>query len=634
MVERISETSLTTALLMPHLMFAGACILLKYSMPSALRYVANRTYVTEVIALWIPVFKTVRLISVKTKAKINASNSNSSSNSSTKTSSTTTRRKLRGNVANRWLNKTSSSGKSSSGSNGAKNKDSKEKGLDYEEEASLLLRYWVVYGLIISALKALHLLPFVGFYLSSAVNTPAVVYSRYKWTSFLVPSPFFFFELKLLFFVWLRFLPKSAYKSPTMPTTTTTTKTSSSFKKRKHEFLSLSPVDMLYKKLAPMALYLADSSTSAVNQLNQQHYKDSNTSISSSVGSKLTSILDLAVLIKLISSSTKDTIVTIGSHSYALLPACMTLFMPSKFTSYGCIYASAVIPAANCAKCETSLGSTRQALLKGSAPYNQAKMDRIRFLKYWVIHALFLLLLDTLLYTILSWVPLSKHMTLIVWIGFSLPLGMTHKAYEYLEYEMVAFGVLDVEHIEKYDVQKTLTVRLLTRLSSSIPVAEEDDKSTDDNNKGGQISTDGSNINNHDDSKEDDDDDDNDDKQNNMEKVKKPSTIAKPKAKTNATSVSKTSASPIVPKKIATKSSSKTVSKPSATTSDSTTDPITVHSSTKPKTRNVTLKAKNNNNNLAITPKVTTSHKPTKQINGISPKSVNAQYTDLSIDST
>lgn len=490
MVEHVAETSMTMALLMPHIIYVGFYIFLKGAMPSVLRYLANGTYITEIIALWHPVFRTVRLISVKTSQakKVGSGSSGGAKKASEK----------KGSVASRWLNASSApvKGRTSYGSPAEEEKTSKEKPMDIDTEASMLLRYWVVYGLIYSMLKALYLLPFVGPYLSAttivsssstaSAAAAASAKSSYwflsfrKISSFFVPSPFFLFELKMAFFVWLRFLPKSEAANDLESTPNSSY--AARKRKAKYDTLRLSPVDMIYKKLAPIALNLADKSevrrSAATNRVNRNMAQSSATSFIASVGNKMSSILDLAVLIKVVSQENKDRIVTLVSESYALLPACVTLFMPSRFTAYGCIYAGAVIPAANCANCESALGP--KGLLRGTPAYKEAKSARIRHLKYWVVHALFLLVLDTVFYTLLQWVPLSTHMTLIVWVFLNLPY-VCNKAYEYLEYEMVAFGVLDVEHVVNYDVQKTITVRLFKKISSSIPVAEDEKKNDVDN---------------------------------------------------------------------------------------------------------------------------------------------------------
>ena len=496
-VDQVAETSMSLALLLPHLLYIGGCLALKLTLPSLLRYTANGTYTYELISLYYPVFRTARLISVKqSQAKKGYSSTVNTSNADK------SKQQTRGSVASRWLGATTADTGSSSKSKLTTKDDSRNsKIMDIDTEASMLLRYWVVYGLIFSMMKAIVLIPFIGPYLSvsgttaAALNkTPTVTGARFssfrllnsKWISYLIPTPYFFYEVRLTFFIWLRLLPTS--KTANNLDNESSSSSASRKRKSKYEYLSLSPLDMIYKKLAPIALSLADKSnavaSSATNRLNKHTPDNSKNSVSTivSIGNKLSSILDLAVLVRVISSKNKDRIVTLVSESYALLPACITLFMPSRFTSYGCIYASAIIPAANSANCETSLGT--QGHLRGTNAYKKAKEDRILYLKYWVMNALFLLLLDFVFFTFLQWVPLSTHMTLLVWISLNMPL-ICKKAYEYLEYELVMFGVLDVEYIENYDMEKTLTVRFFKKLSSSIPVAkkDEDDVQQDTNSR-------------------------------------------------------------------------------------------------------------------------------------------------------
>lgn len=457
----------------------------KYFLPPILRFVANKTYVIDIISLWYPVYKTVGLISFKkNKMKLQHDKTNETTLEPTKDGPSTIKpikSKTRGSVADRWLTAASSLSPSSippkskenssmpslsKQANSKTNEEKNPKFFDFDKEASLLLQYWIVYGFIYSLLRICFLLPFVGSYLSSATATIAVeavepiifsLTSPKSWLAYFALSPLFLMELKLLFFVWLRFLPT--------PNT--------SISKNNSFIQQSSPLQILYSHLAPLALSLVQFSSTVDPQKSQS-------SSISFFASKAVSILDLAVLVKLISESTKQLIITIVSESATMLPACITLFMPSTFTAYGCVYASAIIPAANSVNCEMSInGSSRRRLLRGSPEYDQAKKDRIRFLKYWVVQSLLLLLMDTFLYSFLAWVPLSRHMTLIVWIGLNLPLGGTNIAYQFLEYELVAFGFLKSTDIQDYDVNKTLTVRLFKKLSSSIPVAKDVDASSD-----------------------------------------------------------------------------------------------------------------------------------------------------------
>lgn len=458
-VRRISQTSVTLALLLPHILFVMACIGVKYFSPSVIQYVANKTYVTEFISLWYPLYKTVGLISFK-KIKTNTKEKEN-------IDGTLKMKSTKGNVADRWIiaasasapsskNPTSSASTAETVNAQKSNESKKDKSFDFDEEASLLLRYWVVYGFTYSIMRMIILLPFIGSYISTTIAaieyTDSSIPHKYKWLSYISPSPFFFAELRLMFFLWLKYLPTSSsneYGS----------------KMKAASMLHDSPLQIVYSRLSPLALRLVKSSSYTGGS------KNNNIDF---ITSKLVSILDLAVLIKLISNSTKQIIITIASESTSLLPACITFFMPSKFAAYGCIYSSAIIPAAHSVDCEISINGTYpRGLLRGSPEYIQAKKDRLRFLKYWVLQSLLILFMDTFLYSFLLWVPFSTHMTLVVWILLNLPLGGTNMAYEYLEYELVAFGLLEWNNIQNYDVNKTLTVRMIKRVSSSLPVAKD-----------------------------------------------------------------------------------------------------------------------------------------------------------------
>ena len=431
-------------------------------MPSFIRYIATKTYTSDIISLWYPIYKTVRFISFKPKQpQVTKSVSKSNTESKNTSRSTALKPKSKGNVADRWLNATASNRSTISETELPKNiKLSTPKLLDHDEEASLLLRYWVVYGFIYSLIRMTYLLPFVGSFISAATTTgisvsnsksPPVT-SKNIWSTLLLLSPFFLLEIKLFFFIWLRCFPSQNSNQSTT--------------KRYKSLQQSSPLQIVYSRLAPSALYFVDFSSTIDLQKN---------SYAMFIFSKGKSMLEIAVFFKLISESTKQLLVVIVSESATLLPACITLFMPSSFTAYGCVYASAIIPAANCVNCEASINgpSRKKQLLRGTPEYDQAKKDRIRYLKYWVVQSLVLLLMETFFASFLAWVPLSTHMTLLLWIWLNLPFGATRNLYNLLEYELVAFGFLESEKIKDFDVDKTVTVRLLKRILKVIPVAKD-----------------------------------------------------------------------------------------------------------------------------------------------------------------
>ena len=74
--------------------------------------------------------------------------------------------------------------------------------------------------------------------------------------------------------------------------------------------------------------------------------------------------------------------------------------MPSYFTSYGVIWSSLLVPAANSAR----------------ANKGRDAEGRDRWLKYWCVYAVLAGVLE-FLSGILSWVPFSTHAVLLLYIG-------------------------------------------------------------------------------------------------------------------------------------------------------------------------------------------------------------------------
>lgn len=462
----------------------------------------------------------------------------SSTNTMNTPSSTLKRVSSKGNVADRWLNATSQSSspskqtsypkdrtkkisstiasKSASFTNNNSTTTSttpaKKKNVqDTESEISNILKYWVVYALVCACAGALHQIPFVG----SLLHIPSAAEISYEheqdneeqsnsyfFTSlFSFLSPLFLLELKLMFFVWLCLLPTYGKSSSSADTNKTPIKATSSWKrqqqeKKKKRFQTyFSPTEILYGYFSPIVLN--------ITSMTEKHTSGS---IGGFIESKLSSILDLAVLVRVISQKSKDILLKIFKESTTLLPACITLFMPSFFTYYGCLYVSSIVPAALSSSTESLLSpsvSSRKVVLKGTKEYKEAKQQRTYMLKYWVVFLLIKFSQEHIFCTILKWLPFSTHLLLLGWVYMNLPFlnGVTY-IYEKLEYELVAFGILNKSLVLKdkkskkdkddnnmdendenyYDVNKTLTAKLFHKISSSLPVAKDDEAEQKSNN--------------------------------------------------------------------------------------------------------------------------------------------------------
>uniref|UniRef100_A0A7S4JN76 Uncharacterized protein n=1 Tax=Odontella aurita TaxID=265563 RepID=A0A7S4JN76_9STRA len=342
------------------------------------------------------------------------------------------------------------------------------------EEAMELLKYWVVFALMVSILRVASLLPIVGRIISVDNQSKTVSNGTRRWLgkratesfwSSLKLSSSFVEEVKVVFFVWLRYLPTSL----TTTTLDSVRGKAAAWEKKSTggELPSNRPLDILYQRLAPAAVSAADSSS------NLSLATDSDTGIKGLLhqGMKFVkSFLQAAVFMRVISEETKMWIETSLVECSALLPAVVTLLMPGYFTEFGCIYVSKVVPSANSA---ASYDALNEKYTASSGTLLASDLSSVmRFLKYWVVHSLFTAFLSAFA-PLLRWVPLSTHVTWLLWAYMQLELP-TNRIYSVLEWELKAFGLLrchlgDKSEDLKFD--KTLTAGMVRSLSSFLPSA-------------------------------------------------------------------------------------------------------------------------------------------------------------------
>ena len=467
-VERVAETSSVLATLLPHLLYLAFVIAIKRVVPSLVTYFASRTYLCSVISFWHPLYLTFsvlgRLLPHLRKYKDAESESEDHTSTKSRKKETTTPSKLK------------------------KQEQQKTELEELRVEAVDLLKYWVVYAILLAIVRTGKLLPLIGQILNvtdTTVNTassttPAAkgffnrttkagLYSKLRLSGKFVE------EVTLGFMIWLRFMPASITGdevkdnvtnalSPMRPSTTGAKKAPAGKVKMeskggvdKHR-----PVDIIYSKLSPFVLSAMNSSAF----LTKRAFGDSRNEGSTfmfGVIQKLQSFLDLFVLVRLIKKETKDWLIVTMVESSALLPALTTLLMPSYFTNYGVIYVSLVVPAGYSISCCNEIQSSSSEMIDNVI----VLQDTSRYLQFWMIHAGITLLLASFA-PLLAWIPLSTHATWLLFAYIQLE-SSTLKFYGWFESEM---GKKSLDET----VVVSTTKRIIAALPSNVEQSEDGNK--------------------------------------------------------------------------------------------------------------------------------------------------------------
>lgn len=495
-VTKVSQTSLFLAMLLPHVLYVVLVGAIKYFVPSLVTYFATKTYATAFLSLWHPFIKTLGMLHryagfMRNKKRV--TNGTSTEASSQGRSGKATSSKQTKHVR-RWLlaaetkrdtpfakNQKNTKRGGPSGDNettASKNKESTLESLS--EEGAELLKYWVVYTLLCTSFRTVYLLPIVGRIFSAAglssvaAEAPDTVagsswLSRTGWFTFSLSAQFME-ETSLIFFVWLCLLPTS-FTSPTSGWNSDTMKDRAAVWEKKakaHSNVEYNnrPLDILYTRLAPTATSMLDSSSSLAARTTPRNNGDAAGAegVLMSVIKKFQSLLELAVMIKIMKASTKERIVTAMVESTALLPASVTLVMPGYFTQFGVMYVKDVVPAANSAR------ACNEVVKADDKSDDVARLgSAVRYLRYWIIHTLLSALLSSFT-PLLAWVPFSTHLTFLLWSFVQLE-GTTCGWYDVFEKELVAFGLMHAvdERKDAIDIDKTVTVQLFKKVASSLP---------------------------------------------------------------------------------------------------------------------------------------------------------------------
>jgi hypothetical protein len=425
LVERVARTSSIVAMLLPHLAYAIFVVGLRRAFPSALSYLATRTYLTSLVGLWHPMYTTIallgRIVPVLGECDVDAAASASSAASAV--ASTTTPSTL------------------------------KKRRLHMAEMEALrveiidMLEYWVVYAVLHAIVRTGRLLPFVGHVLDyyatiSDVDTTTTIASSKGggglfgkisrtggsyYARWLRPSGKFVEEATLVLFVWLRHMPSFVGGEDVREGISRALSPKGPIYPVEHSRFGNNndgrPVSVLYRKLSPAVLATMNSSAFLMRGGGGGggggvRNKGESTLVSVAI-QKFHSLLDVLVLVRMMSVESKDWLIMTIVESSALLPALTTLLMPSYFTKYGVIYVSLVVPAGyTIASCDAMRGGNAgrgggRRDVEGIAMAKKID-DSSRYLKFWIVHAALSMILAYLA-PVLSWMPLSTHATWLIW---------------------------------------------------------------------------------------------------------------------------------------------------------------------------------------------------------------------------
>lgn len=388
-VDQVGKTSTFLALLLPHLMYFILAAFIKRVCPWLITYLATKTPLNAFIQYLHPLYCTFLIIGKVTQH-------------------------LRSYIvdeADENDNKVKKSNKKAP-SNVKRQEKQKAELEQLRKEVVDILKYWVVYAIIIATVRTGKLLPFFG-HLFTVVGDNVAKGKRKPILSKLSFTSKFVEEISLVFFTWLRFMPSSM-----------TGQTKASSKGRGGN----SPIDISYNKLSSWMKSAMNTSDTLANKAGSQGYL-------SRVVETLDGFLYGLKFARLISQETKQKIITSVTELSALLPAAITLFIPG-FSRYGVIYVSLVVPAAysikSCDEIDKPVSNNNAQTMESSVN------DASRFLRFWMIHALVTWILDSFA-PILAWVPFSAHMTWLVW-AFLLLETSTRKIYGWFESEVDSNG--------------------------------------------------------------------------------------------------------------------------------------------------------------------------------------------------
>ena len=235
-----------------------------------------------------------------------------------------------------------------------------------------ILKYWVVYSIIIASIRKGKLRPVVGHAFSIVGDNVTEGKRQRMWSKLRLTSIF----VEEIFFTWLRFMPSSMTG----------------------QGRGNSPIEICYNKLS---LWMKSAIHTSAVLTNKATGSQGNGSYLSWMVGMLEFPLNILARSRAISQDTKQKIITMLLWSYLLfyqlLQCCLS-------RSYGVIYVSLVVPAAYSIKCCDEIDRTCTNVQTMESNVNVAS----RLLRFRMIHAFVTWILDSFA-PILAWIPLS-HM--------------------------------------------------------------------------------------------------------------------------------------------------------------------------------------------------------------------------------
>jgi len=306
-----------------------------------------------------------------------------------------------------------------------------------------LLRYWITFAVIHGIGRLFTMIPLISR-----------ISKRFDESTFR--------QCLFVFFVWLRYLPLPHPKNK-----------GKIFGKHASSY-STSTVDIVYSRaIAPLLVPIAKAADG-------ENYRQNIIE----VGIKqLDLFLSAMVFMKAVSSERKYRILHVLTESLDLLPASLTILMPSMFTAYGCVYVGNFISAGSSARCDASIIRCEKSasyVAENEVRLTKAYNLRVRWLRYWCIFGNMTVLLHQLSY-ILSWIPFSTHATLAFLIWLQLPVyGGGSFMYDVLKVELIGFGFIEIN--DDFNASKTLTMKLLSQFTSLKDKGEEQDEDLNEEN--------------------------------------------------------------------------------------------------------------------------------------------------------
>ena len=367
-IDQVDKTSSFLALMMPHLVYIIFAAIIKYTIPWFVTYLATRTPINALIQYIHPLGYTIHIITEYTKHV----------------------RTYEVDKDDSKDKKVGSSKKPSSIKLQQKQKAELEK---LRVEVAKILKYWVVYMIIIAFVQTGKLIPLVGNLFHVHVEDTVAngtlyqsIWSKLRFSSRIVE------EMSLVFFIWLRFIP-----------TPVAGRERASLKHKQN-----SPLGFCYTKVSSSVNFIMNSSSFLTNRAAGSHL-GGGTVLSWCMG-KLDSLLNVLVLLRTITQETKENIVRIILELSDLLPSLVFMLLPLPGCStFGVISASLIVPVAHSIKScneieKRTKGESAESKVEGGS----------RFLRFWVLHAAFSWILSSFQH-ILAWIPFSTHATWLLW---------------------------------------------------------------------------------------------------------------------------------------------------------------------------------------------------------------------------